>query len=65
MRDDPTPFFCVWPDRLHPASEHFLNLYLFGHMPEGEFLRFFSLPNSTYIPLGRCLVDLLTVLGLP
>ena len=49
---------CVFPKRLHPVSEQFLNSYLEGRMTRTQFQRFFSLPNSTYIPLAACLVEI-------
>ena len=58
------PIFCVWPDRLHPVSAEILHLYLVGRMPEREFLRAFSLPNSDYITLSQCIVGMLNGLGL-
>ncbi len=50
---------CNFPDRLHPVSQLFLDAFIQGRMTTPEFLRFFSLPNSDYIPLARCLVTLL------
>ena len=50
---------CDFPARLHPASQIFLDAYTAGKLTVTEFLRFFSLPNSDYIPLGQCLVNLL------
>ncbi|MFQ5995625.1 MAG: hypothetical protein ACE5K1_11090 [Acidiferrobacterales bacterium] len=49
---------CGFPDRLHPVSQIFLDAYVAGEMTSAQFLRFFSLPNSDYIPLGQCLVNL-------
>jgi hypothetical protein len=54
---------CTVPERLHPASEHFLWLYLRGDMSEQHFQRLFSLPNSDYIPLAECLIALVRALG--
>ena len=54
---------CDMPARLHPASEFFLWQYTRGDLPEAVFLQYFSLPNSDYIPLARCLVDLFHALG--
>ncbi len=50
---------CNFPDRLHPASSLFLDAFLEGRMTTQEFLRFFSLPNSDYIPLAKCFIELL------
>ncbi len=54
---------CELPDRMHPVSAYFLHQYTVGKMDEALFLRFFSLPNSDYIPLARCLVDMFHALG--
>lgn len=53
---------CEFPERLHPVSELILNYYIDGTVETATFLRYFSLPNSDYIPLARCFVDM--VLGL-
>lgn len=50
---------CGFPEHIHPVSQMFLDYYLSGLMPEHEFLRYFSLPKSDYIPLARCFIDLL------
>ena len=50
---------CQFPDRLHPVSQNIMQAFFDGLLNQGEFLRFFSLPNSDYIPLARCLVDTL------
>lgn len=44
------------PDRLHPASEMFLTYYLKGEMTTAEFIRWFHMPNSDYLEVGRCIV---------
>ncbi|NIR28974.1 MAG: hypothetical protein GWN84_06600 [Gammaproteobacteria bacterium] len=49
---------CEFPERLHPVSRLFLDAFLEGRMSAAEFQRFFSLPNSDYIPLAECLVRL-------
>jgi hypothetical protein len=51
---------CQFPARLHPVSQIFLDHYIAGEMSMPEFLRFFSLPNSDYIPLAQCFVTALT-----
>ena len=51
---------CHFPVRLHPVSQMFLDHYIAGRMTTPEFLRFFSLPNSDYIPLAQCFVSALT-----
>ena len=50
---------CGFPTRLHPVSQMFLDAYTAGKLTTAEFLRFFSLPNSDYIALGQCFVNLL------
>lgn len=55
---------CELPERMHPVSSYFLHQFTTGGISESYFLRSFSLPNSDYIPLGRCLVDLFRTLGL-
>ncbi len=52
-------FVCNFPDRLHPVSRLFLEAFLEGRMTTQQFLRFFSLPNSDYIPIAKCFVTLL------
>lgn len=47
---------CEFPARLHPVSQLFLDHYIAGEISTPEFLRFFSLPNSDYIPLAQCFV---------
>ena len=59
MQPDAAMLACRFPDRLHPVSQNILDHYLSGVLSTPEFLRFFSLPNSDYIPLARCLVDLI------
>ena len=53
---------CELPERMHPVSAYFLHEFTVGGIGEAYFLRSFSLPNSDYIPLGRCLVDLFVVI---
>ena len=55
--------FCPWPERLHPVSGYFLDLFLHGRLTDHEFQRFFTLPNSGYLPLSRCVIDLVHLLG--
>lgn len=51
--------FCEFPVRLHPVSQMLLDSYVAGRISTPEFLRFFSLPNSDYIPLAQCFVTAL------
>ena len=52
---------CGFPEQVHPASQLILDYYVNGVIDTPSFLRFFSLPNSDYIPLARCFVNM--VLG--
>lgn len=44
------------PASLHPFSAKVFNLYASGLITTGEFLRWFHMPNSDYLPLGVCIV---------
>jgi len=55
---------CGFPARLHPVSEMILNYYIDGVISLQEFMRYFSLPNSDYIPLAKCIVNSLMPVGL-
>ena len=48
------------PERLHPVSRAFLEYWLTGIMPTREFLRWFHMPNSDYLPVAQCLVAAVT-----
>ena len=52
------------PARLHPASQMCLENYIGGSMSLENFPRFFSLPNSDYIPLAQCILQALNPMGL-
>ena len=54
---------CGFPERLHPASQVFLDNYVAGVLRTEDFLRFFSLPNSDYIALASCFVTMFTGAG--
>ena len=51
---------CQFPDRLHPVSQYFFDRFVQGFMTTADFLRFFSLPNSDYIQLGHCFMQVMT-----
>lgn len=51
---------CEFPLRLHPVSQMLLDSFVAGLISTPEFLRFFSLPNSDYIPLAQCFITALT-----
>lgn len=44
------------PERLHPVSRQFLELWLQGSIGTRTFRRFFHMPNSDYLPVGECLL---------
>ena len=44
------------PERLHPVSRMFLDLWLSGHMSTAEFLRWFHMPNSAYLSVADCVL---------
>ena len=46
---------CTLPETLHGASRTVLLHYVEGTLPNAEFRRLFSLPNSEYLALGACL----------
>jgi hypothetical protein len=50
---------CNFPLRLHPVSELIMYYYNEGRVSTAEFLRFFSLPNSDYIELAACYVNMI------
>lgn len=51
---------CQFPERLHPVSQLFFERFVQGLMTTADFLRFFSLPNSDYIELGQCFMQMMT-----
>jgi hypothetical protein len=58
MNPEMAQMLCGFPEHIHPVSKMFLDYYLSGLMATQDFLRYFSLPNSDYIPLARCFVNL-------
>ncbi|MEE8187753.1 MAG: hypothetical protein V3T80_00970 [Kiloniellales bacterium] len=44
------------PERLHPISRMFLDYWLSGEMSTAEFLRWFHMPNSDYLPVAQCIL---------
>ena len=44
------------PEHLHPVSRMFLELWLSGGMSTAEFLRWFHMPNSDYLPVAQCIL---------
>jgi hypothetical protein len=51
---------CHFPARLHPVSQQFFDQFIQGFMTTADFMRFFSLPNSDYIELGHCFMQVMT-----
>lgn len=51
---------CQFPERLHPVSQLFFDRFVQGYMTTADFMRFFSLPNSDYIQLGHCFMQVMT-----
>ena len=47
------------PERLHPVSRMFLELYIQGRITTHDFLWAFHLPNSDYLPVAACIVKIL------
>jgi len=52
-------YFCDFPLQLHPVSELIMNYYNEGRITTGEFLRYFSLPNSDYIEMAFCYISMI------
>jgi hypothetical protein len=52
---DPLLIACL-PERLHPVSRAFLEAWLNGEMSTAEFLRWFHMPNSSYLEVAQCLL---------
>ena len=52
----PTKILLCLPEHLHPLSQQFLEAWLSGEMPTAEFLRWFHMPNSDYLPVAQCLL---------
>ena len=44
------------PKHLHPVSRMFLETWLSGDMSTAEFLRWFHMPNSAYLPVAQCIL---------
>ncbi len=53
-------YYCDFPLRLHPVSELIMNYFNEGRMSVAEFLRYFSLPNSDYIEIAACYINMVT-----
>jgi hypothetical protein len=46
---------CV-PEHMHWFSQAILDYYVSGRITTGEFLRWFHMPNSSYLAAGECVV---------
>ncbi|GAB5467941.1 MAG: hypothetical protein Kilf2KO_09710 [Rhodospirillales bacterium] len=44
------------PERLHPVSRMFLDYWLRGDFSTAEFLRWFHMPNSSYLEVSQCIL---------
>ena len=53
----PSVIVTCLPDRLHPVSRMFLEMWLDGKMSTAEFLRWFHMPNSDYLPVAQCILQ--------
>lgn len=47
------------PPRLHPVSRKLLEAWVSGRLSTPTFQRFFHMPNSDYLPVGECLVQVM------
>ena len=45
------------PTHLHPTSRVFLEYWYQGAMTTPEFLRWFHMPNSSYLKVGQCILE--------
>ncbi len=43
-------------ERLHRVSRMFLEIRLAGDLSTAEFLRWFHMPNSDYLPVAQCIL---------
>ena len=55
----PAEILVCLPERLHPVSRMFLESWLTGGMSTAEFLRYFHMPKSAYLPVAECIVTAL------
>jgi hypothetical protein len=55
----PQALLVCLPERLHPVSRMFLELYIQGRITTQDFLWAFHLPNSDYLPVAACIVKIL------
>ncbi len=53
-----TDMACVFPKQMHSKSRQVLADYIENQTSTAAFLRLFSLVNSSYLELGKCLVKL-------
>ena len=63
MNPEQAKLLCEFPARLHPASKLIMDYYNDGVISLKDFMRYFSLPNSDYIPLAECYITMVT--GVP
>lgn len=48
-------------DHLHPVSLKILSAWSRGDLGGQEFLRLFTLPNSSYLDIGQCIIRFLAL----
>jgi len=53
----PKAIVACLPEHLHPVSRLFLEHWLSGEMSTAEFLRWFHMPNSDYLPVAQCILS--------
>ncbi|MDJ0942315.1 MAG: hypothetical protein QNJ30_02570 [Kiloniellales bacterium] len=52
----PPQILVCLPERLHPVSQRLLEAWLKGEMETAAFLRWFHMPNSSYLEVAQCLL---------
>ncbi len=52
----PESILSCLPEHLHPISRMFLDIWLAGDLSTAEFLRWFHMPNSDYLPVAQCIL---------
>ncbi len=52
----PESILSCLPERLHPVSRMFLEIWLAGDLSSAEFLGWFHTPNSDCLPVAQCIL---------
>ncbi len=55
---------CDIPAKLHPMSAHALEIFLANDLSWQAFARYFTLPNSAYIPVMECIQSFVNVVNI-